>query len=348
MSDGGSDVGVRFEQAGPIATVTLSRPDVLNAQTPAMWAELGNISRKLPGDVRVVIVRGEGRAFSAGLDLSITRGEGDSSLAELARLSPVDCAERIAGFQSGFTWLRHPSLVTLAAVRGFAIGAGFQLALNCDVRVLAEDAQLAMAEVTLGLVPDLGGTKRLVEFVGPSRALEICLTGRRIAADEAERALIWKARKAAFAAMGRISSHYYVQDGVIPRTRLPEVLDKIDALAQEYGMTVANVFHAGDGNLHPLVLFDEDKPGETERTIEAGAEIMRLCAEKGGTLSGEHGIGIEKKDLMPLIFSEDDVEVMQRVKRGLDPDGYCNPDKVFPTPGRCLEMFGRKGMAVGW
>jgi enoyl-CoA hydratase/carnithine racemase len=174
---------VDFEQDGPIATVTLSRPDVLNAQTPAMWAELTTISRKLPGDVRVVIVRGAGRAFSAGLDLSVAR----SSLTDLARLSTDECAERIAGFQSAFTWLRRPSLVTIAAVQGHAIGAGFQLALNCDLRVLADDARFSMAEVTLGLVPDLGGTKRLTELVGPSRALEICLTGRRVAADEADR-----------------------------------------------------------------------------------------------------------------------------------------------------------------
>jgi enoyl-CoA hydratase/carnithine racemase len=182
-----ADPGVRLEQTGPVATVTLHRPDVLNAQTPAMWTELANISRKLSGDVRVVIVRGEGRAFSAGLDLSVARGEGDSSLARLAHLSPEECAERIAGFQSGFTWLRRPSLVTIAAVQGHAIGAGFQLALNCDLRVLSDDARFSMAEVTLGLVPDLGGTKRLTELVGPSRALEICLTGRRISADEAER-----------------------------------------------------------------------------------------------------------------------------------------------------------------
>jgi len=183
----GNEVGVGYTQDGPIATVTLCRPDVLNAQTPAMWSELANISRKLSGDVRVVIVRGAGRAFSAGLDLSVARGAGDSSLAHLARLSDEECAERIANFQSGFTWLRRPSLVTIAAVQGHAIGAGFQLALNCDMRVLADDARFSMAEVTLGLVPDLGGTKRLTELVGPSRALEICLTGRRIAADEAER-----------------------------------------------------------------------------------------------------------------------------------------------------------------
>lgn len=181
------EVGVRYEQDGPVVTVTLCRPDVLNAQTPAMWTELGDISRKLPGDVRVVIVRGEGRAFSAGLDLSVARGDGDSSLARLAQLSASDCADQIAVFQTAFTWLRSPSIVTIAAVQGHAIGAGFQLALNCDMRVLADDARFSMAEVALGLVPDLGGTKRLTELVGPSRALEICVTGRRISADEADR-----------------------------------------------------------------------------------------------------------------------------------------------------------------
>jgi enoyl-CoA hydratase/carnithine racemase len=181
------DSGVRLDCDGPVATVTLCRPEVLNAQTPAMWARFEKISRELPGDVRVVIVRGEGRAFSAGLDLSVARGNGDSSLADLVRLSPQECADRIAEFQGAFTWLRRPSLVTVAAVHGHAIGAGFQLALGCDLRVLTDDAQLSMAEVTLGLVPDLGGTKRLAELVGYSRALEICVTGRRVPAAEAER-----------------------------------------------------------------------------------------------------------------------------------------------------------------
>lgn len=183
----GTETGVRYDQDGPVATVTLCRPDVLNAQTPAMWSELADISRKMPGDVRVVIVAGEGRAFSAGLDLSVARGGGDSSLPQLATLPAEECAERIAGFQEAFTWLRRSSLVTIAAVQGHAIGAGFQLALNCDLRVLADDARFSMAEVTLGLVPDLGGTKRLTELVGPSRALEICVTGRRLSAQEADR-----------------------------------------------------------------------------------------------------------------------------------------------------------------
>jgi enoyl-CoA hydratase/carnithine racemase len=180
-----STSGVRLACDGPVATVTLCRPDVLNAQTPAMWAELTQISRQLPGDVRVVIVRAQGRAFSAGLDLSVARGNDDSSFGRLAQLPAAECADRIAEFQSAFTWLREPRLVTIAAVQGHAIGAGFQLALACDFRLLAEDAQLSMAEVTLGLVPDLGGTKRLVDLVGQSRALELCLTGRRVGAAEA-------------------------------------------------------------------------------------------------------------------------------------------------------------------
>ncbi|OZV81044.1 enoyl-CoA hydratase [Micromonospora echinospora] len=179
--------GVRLECAGPVATVTLCRPDVLNAQTPAIWRAMSDFSRTLPGDVRVVVVRGEGRAFSAGLDLSVANASGPGSFAELATLPEQECADRIAEFQSAFTWLHRPDVVSIAAVQGHAIGAGFQLALACDLRVLAEDARLSMAEVTLGLVPDLAGTGRLVDLVGYSRALEICATGRRIDAAEADR-----------------------------------------------------------------------------------------------------------------------------------------------------------------
>src|SRR3954454_5719602 len=170
----------------------------------------------------------------------------------------------------------------------------------------------------------------------------------RIAKDDAERARVWAARKGAFGAIGAITPDYYTVDGVVPRSKLPEVLAEIGEISKRSGLRIANVFHAGDGNLHPLVLFDADIPGQTERTVEAGADIMRLCAEAGGSLSGEHGIGMEKKDLMPLIFSQDDVAIMERIKRALDPAGTCNPDKVFPTPGRCLETFSRKGMSVGW
>jgi enoyl-CoA hydratase/carnithine racemase len=181
------DGGLRLDYDGPVATVTLCRPDVLNAQTPAMWRALREVSRALPGDVRVVVVRGEGRSFSAGLDLSGTGAAGEASFAELAALPPEICAERIAEFQAGFTWLHRPDIISIAAVQGHAIGAGFQLALACDLRVLADNASLSMAEVTLGLVPDLAGTKRLVDLVGYARALEICITGRRLDAAEAQR-----------------------------------------------------------------------------------------------------------------------------------------------------------------
>jgi enoyl-CoA hydratase/carnithine racemase len=186
--------GVRVECDGPVATVTLCRPHVLNAQTPTMWEGLRQIGRDLPGDIRVVVVQGEGRAFSAGLDLAAVSAEpADAadpqhfSFARLATLDDTEASAVIAGFQEAFSWLRRPDLVSIAAVRGHAIGAGFQLALACDLRVVTEDAQFTMAEVALGLVPDLGGTKRLVELVGYARAMDICITGRRIGAAEADR-----------------------------------------------------------------------------------------------------------------------------------------------------------------
>lgn len=174
---------VRWDRDGPVVTITLCRPDVLNAQTPQTWAQLRAIANELPAGVRVVVLRGAGRSFSAGLDTAAA----PALLADLAQRSPEQIAERIAGFQEAFSWLRRPDLITIAAVQGHALGAGFQLALACDLRILAADASLAMAEVTLGLVPDLGGTKRLVELVGYARALEICVTGRRIDAAEADR-----------------------------------------------------------------------------------------------------------------------------------------------------------------
>jgi enoyl-CoA hydratase/carnithine racemase len=178
-------VGLRLAQDGPVATVTLCRPAVLNAQTPAMWHALRDIGRYLSGDVRVVVIRGDGRAFSAGIDLGVAGGSGDGSFASLATLSSDDAAARIAEFQAAFSWLTRPDIISIAAVQGHAIGAGFQLALACDLRVLTADAKLTMAEVSLGLVPDLGGTRALVNLVGYARALEICATGRRVDADEA-------------------------------------------------------------------------------------------------------------------------------------------------------------------
>jgi glycolate dehydrogenase FAD-linked subunit len=162
----------------------------------------------------------------------------------------------------------------------------------------------------------------------------------RTAAGDAERALLWKGRKSAFAAMGRVSSDYYVQDGVVPRTKLPEVLRRIAELEAEYGLRVGNVFHAGDGNLHPLVLYDARAEGEPERARALAEAILEAGIDAGGSLTGEHGIGVDKACSMPLLFGADDLEAMQRVRRAFDPAGLCNPGKVFPTPRLCGEVPG--------
>ena len=176
------------------------------------------------------------------------------------------------------------------------------------------------------------------------QVLQICegngASGVRVARDEAERELIWKARKAAFAAMGRIAPDYYVQDGVIPRTRLSEVLDRIDELAGEYGLRVANVFHAGDGNLHPLVCYDGTVAGESERADELAGKILDACMSVGGSITGEHGVGHDKKRYMPKMFSDGDLEAFQRLRCAFDPSGLANPEKVMPTPRLCGEVPG--------
>ena len=160
----------------------------------------------------------------------------------------------------------------------------------------------------------------------------------RVSTSEEERLLFWAGRKAAFPAVGRISPDYYCMDGTIPRARLPQVLKRMRELSQHYGLAVANVFHAGDGNLHPLILYDANKPGELERTEAFGADILRLCVEVGGVLTGEHGVGVEKRDLMPAMFSEVDLAQQQRLKCAFDDKGLLNPGKVFPTLHRCAEL----------
>lgn len=160
----------------------------------------------------------------------------------------------------------------------------------------------------------------------------------RIAANEEERQRFWSGRKNAFGAVGRVSPEFYVQDGVVPRTRLPHVLRRVGEICTSYGLRVGNVFHAGDGNLHPLILFDSQVPGEVERVRQAGHEILEVCAEAGGTITGEHGVGMEKQEEMALIFSELDLRIMQQVRDAWNPAQLLNPGKLFPQPGRCAEI----------
>ena len=191
------------------------------------------------------------------------------------------------------------------------------------------------------LIVELDGPKaevdHLIERVA-SIAKDCRSTTLRVSTTEDERVLFWAGRKAAFPAVGRISPDYYCMDGTIPRAKLPQVLKRIRELSKHYGLRVANVFHAGDGNLHPLILYDANKPGELEKTEEFGSEILKLCVEVGGVLTGEHGVGVEKRDLMPVMFTEDDLNQQQRLKCAFDAGGLLNPGKVFPKLHRCAEL----------
>jgi glycolate oxidase len=160
----------------------------------------------------------------------------------------------------------------------------------------------------------------------------------RLARDEAERAGLWKARKRAFGAVGRLAPNYATQDGVVPRTRLPDILRAIQGISRKYGLAIGNVFHAGDGNIHPIVLYDERKPEEVRKAIAAGREILVACIEMGGSLTGEHGIGVEKQGEMPLLFSPEDLIAMTELRHVFDPLERSNPNKVIPRPGSCVEV----------
>ena len=223
----------------------------------------------------------------------------------------------------------HPSAiemmdrVTLEAAE-YAVAAGYPEGAGA-VLIVELDGLLEQVE------DDAKAVTRLCNECG---AFEL-----RAASSPEDRARLWKGRKSAFAAMGHVATDYYVQDGVVPRTRLPEVLRRIEQLSDEHGLRVGNVFHAGDGNLHPLVLYDAEA-GETERARELAERILEACLEAGGSLTGEHGVGMDKACSMPRMFSERDLRTFERLRRAFDPAGLCNPGKIIPTPRLCGEVPG--------
>ncbi len=198
-----------------------------------------------------------------------------------------------------------------------------------------EEAEAVLLIDVEGLSDGLPRAAALVEAVCRAHGA----TDVRQARTDREREALWLGRKAAFGALGRIAVDYYLHDAVVPRSRLPEVLRRIQALAREEGLTVVNVFHAGDGNLHPIVVFDGRAPGEIQRVVRAGEAMLRLCVEAGGTITGEHGVGFEKNAYMPWIYSEADLRAMQAVKRVFDPEGIMNPWKVFPAPVTAAQVL---------
>jgi glycolate oxidase len=233
-----------------------------------------------------------------------------------------ECASRIIGtgiIPSGMEIMDGPAI---AAVEQY-VHAGYPL----DVEAL--------------LIVELDGPPAEVDhLIGQVEkiARECHAVSCKASRSEEERLLFWAGRKAAFPAVGRISPDYYCMDGTIPRAQLPLVLKRMKEMSTKYGLRVANVFHAGDGNLHPLILYDANVPGELAKTEEFGAEILKLCVEVGGVLTGEHGVGVEKRDLMPTMFSEIDLNQQQRVKCAFDAKGLLNPGKVFPQLHRCAEL----------
>ena len=234
-----------------------------------------------------------------------------------------------------------------AAVSGIIAAGMLPAAIEMMDRLSIQAAEAAVH----ANYPDCGGLL-LVELDGPLAEVEALMTqvdeicrsngagDIRVAQSDAERALVWKGRKSAFAAMGRISPNYIIQDGVIPRTALPRVLSEIDRLSQQAGLRVANVFHAGDGNLHPLVLYDRRIPGQEEAAEALSLQILDLCIAAGGSITGEHGVGEDKKKVMSKMFAEPDLATMQRVRCAFDPLQLSNPTKVFPTPRLCGERPG--------
>jgi glycolate oxidase len=184
--------------------------------------------------------------------------------------------------------------------------------------------------IAAGLDARAGEVTALIREVGASDV--------KLARDEAERAGLWKARKRAFGAVGRLAPNYATQDGVVPRTRLPDILRVINQVSERYALRIGNVFHAGDGNIHPIILYDERDPDQVRRAIDAGRDILAACVEMGGSLTGEHGIGVEKLGEMPLLFSPDDLVVMAELRRVFDPAERSNPNKVLPRPGACVEV----------
>ena len=269
--------------------------------------------------------------------------EGTLGIATQVTVRLLRTPESVRTLLADFPSVRAAGDVVSAIVAAGILPAAVEM---MDALAIEAAEQAVHAGYTLGVPAAL-----VVELDGPAAECElqfaeveaICqahgCTRLHVAGSLEERAAIWRGRKAAFAAVGRISPDYFVQDGVVPRTRLAEVLDRIAEMAGAAGLRVANVFHAGDGNLHPLVLYSA-AAGETERAEQLSCEIAELCVELGGSLSGEHGIGADKACSMPKMFGADDLAVMARVRDAFDPDGLCNPGKIFPTPRLCGERPG--------
>src|SRR5918994_342401 len=293
-----------------------------------------------------LVVLGGMELDQPGYDLlgAFVGSEGTLGIATKIWLRVVPAPETVKTLVAFFDTTRHAGEAVSRIVQSGVVPGAIEM---MDKVAIEASEAMANAGYPVGrgaaLLVELDGAERecLARFAEVVGICERCGSDDvRVARDETERALFWKTRKAAFPAMGRISPNYFVQDGVIPRTKLPEVLERIEALGTEYGMIVANVFHAGDGNLHPLVCYDGRKEGEAERAEELSGKILDACLDAGGSITGEHGVGVDKKKHMPKMFGEADLDAFQRLRCAFDPAGLANPGKVMPTPRLCGEVPG--------
>src|SRR3954471_9870235 len=280
-----------------------------------------------------------------GLDLLgvLVGSEGTLAIVTKATVRLLRRAEKVMLLLAGFPSIDAAGEAVSSIIAGGIVPAAVEMMdrLTIDAAEAAVHPNFPRTDAVL--IVELDGPASEVDelFAAVEGICRQCgATTIEIAHDQAQRDRIWKGRKAAFAAMGRVSPNYYVQDGVVPRTKLPQVLRRIRDLETRSGLRIGNVFHAGDGNLHPLICYDEAIPGQAEHAERVAAEILTYCIEAGGAITGEHGVGVDKKGYMPKMFAEDDLDTMQLVRCAFDPTGICNPGKVFPTPRLCGEVPG--------
>lgn len=279
-----------------------------------------------------------------GYDLTgvFVGSEGTLGIATEITLKILKTAESICVLLADFTSIEAAGAAVSDIISAGIIPAGMEMMDNLSINAVEDvvatncyprDAEAILLVEVDGLQVEVDETKKRIAAICKQNGARNVTSAK----DIETRNKLWKGRKAAFAAAGNLSPDYYVQDGVIPRTKLSFVLQEIENLSQQYGYKIANVFHAGDGNLHPLILYDNAVPGAFEKVEELGGDILKLCVQVGGSLSGEHGIGADKKCYMPSMFTEIDLETMQYVRTAFNPKGLANPDKIFPTPRTCGE-----------
>lgn len=285
-----------------------------------------------------------GMPETPGYDLTglFVGSEGTLGIATEITLRLLKVPESIQVLLADFTSVEAAGQTVSDIISAGIVPAGLEMMDNFSINAVEDvvatncyprDAEAILLIEIDGLVAEVAETSRQIDAICRRNGARTITT----ASQPSDRLMLWKGRKAAFAAMGKISPDYYVQDGVIPRTKLPQVLQEIAALSDRHGYAVANVFHAGDGNLHPLILYDNSVPGQLDAVEALGGDILKLCVQVGGSISGEHGIGADKRCYMADMFSKADLETMQFVRQAFNPKGLANPGKIFPTPKTCGE-----------